>query len=387
MRNYEYLRELQNRTTPSLFTQIVSPFFESSLKMSEPKTHEFSPAMYQERDVFCFDQWAQRILLLVKHCCRKVINNIAKKMTGLERASYTLLKNEHDRLLWAWGKRREVFDVAYRSIPKRLTGDHRSRLACSMYRLPAGFTLKNAAKDCVRVREKYDELFWFSDGEVAYDYHLHTAKSSFCDSPIHDTAIYFNRTLRGEPVVIDKKLVYEEREKADSVYIVFHQESGIIEIYAPAQVDRDQVAGLFAVYRLNIKEPLTKIVFAFSHLCQEQTFSSSNPEISSVKVTSFNFRDKKSSSRYEMKSSNRGKIHDDLVFKNKANDRVLTQASISVEILRKNQPVQSLHIQFISHDDVRMIAANAAVRWGVFELLQELDLIEDAEANELHRTE
>lgn len=385
MLNHKYLDELKDCTTPVLFSFIAKKFFEKLPSQGEKFSGEISLSNYDERDIFTFDQWSQRILLLAKGCSRKVLNNIVKQIGADSRESYSLVKNEYDRFLWVWKMKPELFQLAYDSITKNQLGDSRSRLPCSMYRLPDNFSLKNIAENCGVIKKVLGEVFWFSNGEISYDYYLYTQSNSFSVSPLHELVIYFNRPLEREQVIINKKMVYEPRTTADALYILFHQEAGIIEVYAPKEIDRDYVARSFSTFRLNIKEPITKLSYAFKHVADSPVLTTADKNVKHAKVTSFNFSDSISSSRYELQSESSREIKDGLVFKNESESNgVLTQASITIECERKGQPSQSVNIQFLGDYDARISASNSSARWNIYSLLSEWDLLEGCEVNELY---
>lgn len=385
MLNHKNLDELKSCTTPVLFSFIAKKFFEALPNVGEKFGGEISLSNYHEKDVFTLDQWAQRILLLANECSRAVINNIVKKNGAESRESYSLVKNDFDRFLWVWKMQPEMFELAYDSITKKLAGDSRSRLPCTMYRLPDGFSLKNVAESCGVIKKVLGELFWFSNGEISYDHNIYTEGNSFSDSPIHELIVYFNRPVEREPVIKNRKIVYENRTTADALYIVFHPQIGIVEIYAPDVLDRDYVARTFSILHLNIQEPMTKLAYAFKHLSGSPALTTTDKNITQAKLTSFNFSDSISSSRYEINSKSSREIQDGLVFKNQSESNgVLTQASITIDCERAGQPSQSVSIQFLGDYDARIIASNSPARWNIYGLLSEWDLLEDCEANELY---
>lgn len=386
MEMYHSLLELERRSTPEVFKQGIKRHYEIFGSGPETGGRDLSLCSCGDLDLLALDQWAYLIIRLVNYCKDDVVANLERETIVEKRHISHLFKNEYDRFLWLCQNKHQLFEMACKTLERRELYDSRSDLSCSMYKIKDESIISKTDINEAGFRNGLKEILWYSGDEITVTSHVYSASSPFSIAPIIDVTIAFNKAGMDVNFLKQQEVVTEKCKCTGLIYVVYHCETGILEVYAPESIDRNHIASIFSERALQSDKRIRKLFFDFGRLEHDVNLSCEDAYVSSAKVTSLNFKDKKAIYRYEVNENNRGKIHEAVMLNKDAEfGRVLTHASIKFATRKTRFPPQETTIRFFERDYVKVDAINQAGRWKVSNLLSQWGLLLEDE-NELYCT-
>lgn len=378
MQKYKYLSELKTKSTAVLLDHIIQKHFKVLLNANISQGSA-SLEYYSELDLIALDQWAQRILLLAKYCEPTVLKNAYDAMSESERRLYSLSGNECDRFLWAFQNKAVLFDAACKTLPNSILRDERSSLICTMYSLPQRAFRECNDKSLVLFREALEDILWYSRSDIVITCDSIALSGDGCSSFVHDISVTYNTLDETIKSVKDNGLVYTNITRSKELYIVFHENDGLLEVYAPSIISRDDIAEAFSKTVLKEKNAIRKLFYHFQYLANPVVLPLFDESIKSAKITEIKFRDRfrMVESSYFLNENTKKNIHDVLSPDHSSDSNAtLSGVSIALDIGRTRFLSQTTSIEFLGPDSARIYALTPRDRWLWHKFLANCEILQ-----------
>ncbi len=372
MENNKYLVELMQRATPAFLMEVIGQHFRLLSSDYRFSDNTLSLGDCGDMELIALNQWAQRIILLVKHRDSSVLQSIWNHFSPEDQIEFARTRNEYDRILWACQNYPILFDEACRSLVSLEVFDTRSSLPCTMFHIQENVNILGSNEALQKFKESLQSTLWVENTEIAVSCDSFIEEEQGTTSAIHDLCVQYNNLPTSILRVENHVAVRENIKIAGELHLVYHENDGVLEVYAEESISRKRLAGLFCTHLLGIESLPIKLSFDYQHLAVNDELPLINKYIFSAIVKKVELSGDCIAPQYRSENE-----HDDDFEQGKFDHSNTSVSSLTIELetMREKFPPYRTLIEFKGEDVVFISALHHGDRWRCHKLLSEWRLL------------